>query len=48
MKTVKVHRQTKWMTQKVLIKCLLPLTLFLMETILFKIVDVSELIDQHY
>ena len=33
------------MTQNVLVKCWLPVALFLMETILFKIADVSELID---
>ena len=33
------------MTQNVLVKCWLPVALFLMETILCKIADVSELTD---
>ena len=34
------------MTENVLVKCWLPVALFLMGAILFKIADVSELIDR--
>ena len=44
-KNVKVHRQAKQIMQNVLTKGWLPVALFLMQTILLKIVDVSEFMD---